>query len=254
MIAVIEVEHRVASVAFDELQETPLAGLHRGDLRAQVAHGPARQADILPDDVDHGLIDHAAVLIFEDRDLQSFGKDIGAHAAENAADIEPMRHAAGERDQLALVKDRQGQRDVVEMAAGEIGIVGDVDVAGTDVFGAEMLDLGLHRLGHAADEHRQPDADGDGLAPWREQAGGEIERLVDDDVVGGAHEVGFHFLGHRNDAVAHDLRDDGIDFALGRCALVASWRFLLPCRSLALGLGAAVLVCFAMTVTGLPPP
>ena len=67
-------------------------------------------------------------------------------------------------DQLALVKDRQRQRDVVEMAAGEIGIVGDVDVAGPDVVGAEMPDLGLHRLGHAADEHRQADADRDGLA------------------------------------------------------------------------------------------
>ncbi len=39
------------------------------------------------------------------------------------------------------------------------------------------------------------------------------EADVDVDVVGGAHEVGFHFLGHRNDAVAHDLRDDGVDFA-----------------------------------------
>jgi hypothetical protein len=43
-----------------------------------------------------------------------------------------------------------------------------------------------------------------------EQAGGEIERLVDDDVVGGAHEVGLHLLGHRDDAVAHDLGDDRI--------------------------------------------
>jgi hypothetical protein len=184
-------------------------------------------------------IDDAAVLIFEDRDLQPFGKDVGAHAAENAADIEPMRHAAGERDQFALVKDRQGQRDVVKVAAGEIGIVGDVDVAGTDVVGAEMLDLGLHRLGHAADEHRQADADGDGLAPWREQAGGEVERLVDDDVVGGAHEVGFHFLGHRNDAVAHDLRDDGIDFALVALLALIS----LPAFGARFGRGGFGLLC-----------
>ena len=97
MIAVIGVEHRVAAVAVEQLQETPLAGLHRGDLRAQVAHGAARQPHILPDDVDQVSIDHAAVLILEDRDLQPFGKDVGGHAAEHAADIEPMRHAAGER-------------------------------------------------------------------------------------------------------------------------------------------------------------
>src|SRR5262249_30057459 len=101
------------------------------------------------------------------------------------------------------------------MAAGEIGIVGDVDVARPDVASAEMLDLGLDRLRHAADEHWQPDADRDGLASRREQTGGEVERLVDDDVVGGAHEVGLHFLSHRDDAVAHDLRDHGIDLARG---------------------------------------
>src|SRR5499427_5043831 len=99
------------------------------------------------------------------------------------------------------------------MAAGKIGIVGDVDVAGPDVAGAEMPDLGLDRLRHAADEHGQPDADRDGLASRREQAGGEVERLVNDDVVSGAHEVGLHFLGHRDDAVAHDLGGDRIELA-----------------------------------------
>ena len=56
----------------------------------------------------------------------------------------------------------------------------------------------------------------------REQAGGEVERLVDDDVVGGAHEVGLHFLGHRDDAVAHDLGDHRIGLACARCAAARS--------------------------------
>src|SRR5262249_14965728 len=47
----------------------------------------------------------------------------------------------------------------------------------------------------------------------REQAGGEVERLVDDHVVGGAHEVGLHFLGHGEHAVAHDLGNHRIDLA-----------------------------------------
>ena len=158
------------------------------------------------------VVDHAAVVQFHDRDLQAFGIDVRGHAAERAADVEPMRHAAGEADQGSLVEDRQRQRDVIEVAAGEIGVVGDVDVAGLDVLLAEMLDLRLHGLRHAADEHRQADADRNRLALGGEQAGGEIERLVDDDVVGGAHEVGLHFLSHRDDAVAHDLGDDRIDF------------------------------------------
>src|SRR5439155_6015992 len=204
-------EYGVAPVALDELEEAAFAGFHRGDLRAQIAHGPARQAHILPDDIDHGRIHAPPVLIFEDRDLQSFRKNVGAHAAEDAADIEPVRHAAGERDKLALMKDRKRQCDVIEVTASEIGIVGDIDVTRMHVDRTEMRDLRLHRLGHPADEHRQADADRDRLALWREQAGGKIERLVDDDVVSGAHEVRFHFLRHGNDAIAHDLCDYRID-------------------------------------------
>ncbi len=202
----------VAAVALDQFEKTPLAGLHRRDLRAQIAHGAARQPHVLLDHLDQRLVGPAAIVQFQDRDLQAFGENIGGDAAERAADIEPMRHAAGEADQHVFVKDRQRQRDVIEVAAGEIGIVGDVDVARPHVLSAEMPDLRLDRFRHAADEHRQPDADGDGLALGGEQAGGEIERLVDDDVVGGAHEVGFHFLGHRDHAVAHDLGDDRIGF------------------------------------------
>ena len=65
---------------------------------------------------------------------------------------------------LPLWKIGSVKREVVEMAAGDVAVVGDVDVARLDVLDAEMPDLGLHRLRHAADEHRQPDADRDGLA------------------------------------------------------------------------------------------
>jgi hypothetical protein len=67
------------------------------------------------------LVDLAAVVQFQDRDLQAFGENIRRHAAERAADVEPMRHAAGEPDQHAFVEDRQRERDVIEVAAGEIG-------------------------------------------------------------------------------------------------------------------------------------
>ena len=201
----------LASVTIDQFEESALAGFHRRNLRAQIAHGAARQPHVLLDDLDQRFVGLAAIVQFQNRDLQAFGKDVGGDAAQRAADVEPVRHAAGKADQHALVKDRQRQRDVIEVAAGEVGIVGDVDVARPHVLAAEMSDLGLHGLRHAADEHRQPDADGDRLAFGGEQAGGEIERLVDDDVVGGAHEVGLHFLGHRDDAVAHDLGDDRID-------------------------------------------
>src|SRR5262249_30347305 len=80
-----------------------------------------------------------------------------------------------------------------------------------------MRDLRLHGVRHAADEARQADADRHGVAVGGEQTGGEVERLVDDHVVGGAHQVGLHLLGHGDDAVAHDLGDDRIDLVSVHC-------------------------------------
>jgi hypothetical protein len=36
-------QHVLAPVALDQFEKAPLAGLHRRDLRAQIAHGAARQ-------------------------------------------------------------------------------------------------------------------------------------------------------------------------------------------------------------------
>ena len=128
-----------------------------------------------------------------------------------AADIQPMRHAAGKGDQPPLVKDRFRQRDVVKMAAGRVGIVSDVDVTRLDTVHAEMADLRLDGLRHSTDEHRQAKADRDRLARWREQPDGEVQRLVDDHVVGGAHEIGLHLFGHRQHAIANDFDGDRIN-------------------------------------------
>jgi len=43
--------------------------------------------------------------------------------------------------ELAAVEDRQGQRDVIEVAAGDVGIVGDVDVAGFMLAEAEVGEI-----------------------------------------------------------------------------------------------------------------
>ena len=197
--------HRIPAVALDQGEEAALAGANRGELGAEVAERAFRHADVHRDDVDQLPVELARALQLQDRNLQPLGVDVGGDALQRAADIEPVRHAAGEPDQLALVVDRQAQRDVVEVAAGDIGVVGDQDVAGLDPVGAEMRELGLERLGHAADEHRQAQPDRDRLALRGEQPDGEVERLVDDHVVGGAHEVGLHLLGHRHDPVAHQL-------------------------------------------------
>jgi len=87
--------------------------------------------------------------------LQAFGKYVGRGAVKRAADVGPVRHAAGERHHLAVVEDGHREGHVVEVAAGDVGIVGEKDVAGIKVFQAVMRELGFHRVAHAADEHRQ---------------------------------------------------------------------------------------------------
>ncbi len=141
MIERDRVEHRLAPIAVEQLEKAPLAGLDRRDLRAQVAHRAARHAHVHADDVDDVLVDLAGLVELEERDLQPFGIDVGGHAAERAADVDPVRHAAGEAHQHALVEDRQREGDVIEMAAGGVGVVGDEDVAGLDAVLAEMLEL-----------------------------------------------------------------------------------------------------------------
>jgi hypothetical protein len=81
-----------------------------------------------------------------------------------------------------------------------------------------MPQLGLHGLAHAANEHRQPEADRDCVAGGIEQADGEIERLIDDHVVGGAHQVRLHLFGDADERIAHDFGDDRIGRSgLPRC-------------------------------------
>ena len=163
------------------------------------------------DDRDELLVRHALAIDLHDRHLQAFGVDVGGGAVERAADVRPMRHAAGERHHLAVVEDRHRECHVIEMAAGDVGVVGQQDVAGIEILHAVVIELGLHGVAHAADEHRQAEPDRHRIALRVEQPDGEIERLVDDHVVGGAHQVGLHLLGRGDETVAHDFGGDRID-------------------------------------------
>ena len=206
--------HGGAAVAVEQLQEAPLAGLHRRDLRAQVAHGAARQPHVLADDLDQVWLTTPRSWYFR----------IGICSPSEKMSVVMPPSMPPMSSQCAMQHEKPTSSPLWKIGKVkvtwlrwlpvEIGIVGDVDVARLDIGEPEMPDLGLHGLGHAADEHRQPDADRDGLALRGEQPGGEVERLVDDHVVGGAHEVGLHFLGHRDDAVAHDLGHHRIGLAL----------------------------------------
>ena len=75
-----------------------------------------------------------------------------------------------------------------------------------------MVDFGFDGVGHAPNEAGQPQPNGDRLACGGVQAHGEIERLINDHVVGGAHEVDLHLLGDSKNAVAHNFGENSVAF------------------------------------------
>src|ERR1700722_15198192 len=99
---------------------------------------------------------------------------------------------------------------MIEMAAGGIGVVRHQNVAVVNTIDAVMLELGFDDVGHSTNEARKSDTDRDRLAFGGKQANGKIERLVDDHVVGGAHEVRLHFLSDCEYAVPDDFGQDRI--------------------------------------------
>ncbi len=96
------------------------------------------------------------------------------------------------------------------MAAGDVGVIGQKNVAGFDILPAEMFQLGPDGFCHAADEGGQSETDRNRLRVRGEQPDGEIQRLVDDHVVGGAHQIGLHLFRDGHHAVADDFDQNGI--------------------------------------------
>ena len=64
MIAAMASSTALAAVAVEQFEEAPLAGLDRGDLRAQIAHRAVRHAHVHADDVDQVLVDAPALCNF----------------------------------------------------------------------------------------------------------------------------------------------------------------------------------------------
>ena len=149
------------------------------------------------------------------RNLQALGIDVGGDAIENAADVLPVRHAGGESDDLAPVKHGNRKRQVVKVRAGGVGVVGEQDVVRVDAIDAPVRQLGLDDIAHAANEGGQTEANRQRVPARVKQADGEIERLVNNHVVRGAHQHRFHFFGGGDQAIAHQLDGDRVGFAVG---------------------------------------
>ena len=202
-------EH-LRAVALEQVRETPLPGSDRSDLRPKVTHRKLRQATVAANDRGDFLILLAAFENLYERHLQAFGKNVPCDRAKHAADVLPMAHRRREGDQLAIVEDRQSENHVIQVAAHHLRIVGEENIARLDVLLAPVAKLRLDRIRQAADEHRQPEPDGNGVAVGVEKADGEILGLIDDHVIGRAHEIGLHLIGDRHHRAANHFRGEGV--------------------------------------------
>ena len=132
---------------------------------------------------------------------------IGPHA--ETADIDDMDGAGEQADRLAAQKGRADHGQIVQMAAGQPRIIGDVMVAllhrrerkGVE----EMLDRGGHRIdvaggaGHRLGQHGSVAV---------EDAGREVAGLAHRGRERGAHQGLRLFLDHGDQARPHDLQMD----------------------------------------------
>ena len=135
----------------------------------------------------------------------------GHAARRHAADVGVVRDVAHEGEQGAVVEHRHRHVDVGQVgAAGDVGIVGDEDVAVVDI-AAELLEKLGHEPGHRGDVDGQR-----AFGLHDEPAGGVHDRrrmvaaLLDVGGIGAPHEGDEGLVADRLEGVVKDLQGDGI--------------------------------------------
>ena len=195
-----------------------------GDQRVNVAFELERLAHVPAHHLQQVLVDPALAAERHDRDVETLlehGARIGPEAAP--ADVDHVGGAGEGADHPAFAEHRRHHREVVQVAAGEPRVVGDVDIAlAHDLVGVAGEEV-LHRNGHRVDvAGRAGDRLGEHPALGVEDAGGEVACLAHGGAEGGAQKRLRLLLHHRDQAVPHDLRLDLCEPGLGRAVHQAS--------------------------------
>ena len=131
-------------------------------------------------------------------------------AGDRAAHVRPVLAHRREEHPDAIVEDRIDQRNVVQVGAAEVRIVGDHDVARRKI-GAEPLQRRLHRPGQRDDVRADVLGLRHDLATGIEQPAREVARLVDGHRARGTEHRGAHLAHDGNEALGDDFEGDRID-------------------------------------------
>ena len=200
------------AVALGERLQTIGCAQRCGELGAEIAFTLVGRANIRQDELFEVDIERAAADQPQRRDAQPFAEDLrdrAVAAGRRRADIRPMRAQASVAEQLAVIECGPHHIHVRQVAAPEIGVVVDENVAVVHV-GSEHGDDGAHRIGHRAEVNRQIGALRHHLAACVEDAAGIIASRLQDRRIGRLGEDDPHLLGDLVEAVLDDLEGGGI--------------------------------------------
>ena len=189
-------------------QQRPPADVVAGGLGVEIADRLVREADVGADDLQQLVVRLAAVEELRHRDAQPLLVDLVRLAGEDlTADVRRVAEVAEVGDDAPLAEDRRQHREVVELAGGHPGVVGDQHVAGAErlrrIGGEEMAHAGGHRVdvpGGAGQRLRHH------LAAGVEDAAGEILRLAHHRAEGGPHQRRLLLVGDREEPVPEHLQ------------------------------------------------
>ena len=203
-------------VMAEDLDQPAAAEPAGRDLGKIVAAPFGRNPHIEQDQIEQVLLQHALAEQAHHRDAQAFLVDLGqpaGHAAgHGTADIGMVGDVAHEGDEIAVEIHRHRHVDVRQMgAAGDMGIVGDEQVAVADI-AVEAGEQAFHQPAHGGEMDRQG---GIGL---HDQAAGRVHdrrRMVapflDVGRIGALHQGGEGLVGDRAQAVGQDLQRDRVE-------------------------------------------
>ena len=180
-------------------EQRPAAGFVARGLGVKIADHFVGLAHVGADDLHENLVGLAAVEQLHDRDAQPLFEDFPRFGGKNPpADVGAMAGVGEQGDQLAVLEDRRGDGDVVDLPGGLPRIVGDQHVARRQPVRRKRREKMFHRCRHGVDmAGRAADRLRDHPPLGVEHAAGQVLAFAHDGAEGGADQRVLLLVGHR---------------------------------------------------------
>ena len=204
---------------FDERQQLALPDPRRGHLGEKVAQDGLGRAYRLLEEAVNGLVGLSPFVQLRGRNAQPLLVDlrIGETLTSGNAstDVRVVADGADIREHGPVVEHRPEQVDVGKVLGPLIRVVGDEDVAGTDLV-SEIAEAAGKRGRHAAKMDRVAHALADEIAFGGEHGGREIPAESHDGRARGLIERDRHGVGNPFERVPDDLQAGRVEFSRHR--------------------------------------